>query len=255
MRRQRDFAPLSAQQILPVISRCCLQNQPATIMNPPLLHCRNLLCRRPLWRAGASVVRGITAGFEAGRFHAISGPEGCGKNLLLHLLGLLEQPDAGEVWLEGANATTMNQAERDLLRQRNFGFLFPVCGLLPSLSVLENIAFPLIKAGGLTESEQAEQTFLALEFCGLEKDADTTVVNLAPARQAVAAFARAIIHRPQVLIAESPSAEEVLVPLARRAIEENGLTVIWGARPDGPAARTATRVLSMSHGQLAVAAA
>jgi ABC-type lipoprotein export system ATPase subunit len=225
------------------------------MMNPTLLNCRSLQCRRPLWRAGASVVRGIPAGFEAGRFHAISGPEGCGKNLLLHLLGLLEQPDAGEVWLEGDNATTMNQAERDMLRQRNFGFLFPACGLLPSLSVLENIAFPLIKAGGSSDSEQAEQTFLALKFCGLEKEADTPVVNLDPARQAVAAFARAIIHRPQVLIAESPSAEEALVPLARRAMEENGLTVIWGARPDGPATRAANRVLLMSHGHLAVATA
>jgi ABC-type ATPase involved in cell division len=89
----------------------------------------------------------------------------------------------------------------------------------------------------------------------LEKEADTPVVDLDPARQAVTAFARAIIHRPLVLIAESPSAEETLVPLACRAIEENGLTVIWGARPDGPATRAATRVLSMSHGQLAVAAA
>ena len=149
----------------------------------------------------------------------------------------------------------MSTTDRDTLRLRNFGFLFPVSGLLPSLSVLENIAFPVIKAGGLTEAEQAEQTFLALQFCGLENEADTPVIKLDPERQAVAAFARAIIHRPRVLIAESPGAEEALVPLASRAIEENGLTVIWGARPDGPAARAATRILSMSQGQIAVTAA
>lgn len=224
-------------------------------MNAPLLQCRNLNCRRPLWRAGASVVRSTDTEFEAGRFHAISGPDGCGKNLLLHLLGLLEQPDGGEVWMDGANATAMNPTDRDTLRQRNFGFLFPVSGLLPSLTVLENIAFPVIKAGGWTEAEQAEQTFLALRFCGLEKEADAPVADLDSTRRAIAAFARAIIHRPRVLIAESPCAEEALVPLARRAIEENGLTVIWGARPDGPAAKAATRILAMSHGQLAVAAA
>lgn len=224
-------------------------------MNPPLLQCRDLQCRRPLWRAGASVVRGVNADFDAAQFHAISGPEGCGKNLLLHLLGLLEQPDAGEVWLEGTNATAMGQADRDTLRLRNFGFLFPVSGLLPSLTVLENIAFPVIKVGGSSEAEQAEQTYLALQFCGLENDAETPVGQLEPSRQAIAAFARAIIHRPRVLIAETPCAEEALVPLARRAIEETGLTVIWGARPDGPAAREATRVLSMFQGQVAVAAA
>ena len=73
-------------------------------MNAPLLHCRDLQCMRPLWREGASHVRGVTAEFTAGCFHAIRGSEGCGKNLLLHVLGLLEQPDAGEVWVGEMNA-------------------------------------------------------------------------------------------------------------------------------------------------------
>jgi len=219
-------------------------------MNAPLLHCRELQCMRPLWREGASHVRGVSAEFGAGWFHAISGSEGCGKNLLLHLLGLLEKPDAGEIWVGGTNTTDLPAAELDSLRLRTFGFLFPACALLPSLSVLENIAFPVLKAGRTTEAEQAEQTLAALRFCDLEDDAEAPVCNLPPERQAVAAFARAIIHRPALLLAESPGAEEILVPLARRAVDEIGLTVIWGARHDGPAMNAAERTLRMAEGRI-----
>ena len=224
-------------------------------MNAPLLRCRQLHCVRPLWREGASQVQGVNAEFAAAEFHVIRGSEGCGKNLLLHLLGLLEQPDGGEIWLDETNATTLDESARDRLRQRAFGFLFPSCALLPSLSVLENIAFPVLKAGGASESEQAEHTLAALQFCSLETEADINVSDLPPERQAAAAFARAIIHLPRVLIAESPAAEDVLVPLARRAVDQLGLTVIWGEHPDGPAARAADRVLKMSEGRLAVPAA
>lgn len=224
-------------------------------MTSPILRCRNLQCSRPLWRAGASHVRGITAEFEAAKFHAIRGDEGCGKNLLLHLLGLLEQPDAGEVWLGETQATSLKPSGRDNVRLKNFGFLFPAWALLPSLSVLENIAFPVIKAGVGDEAHQAERTLLALQFCGLEHAADLPVSKLAPELQAVAAFARAIVHQPRVLIAESPAAEDVLVPLARRAVDEFGLTVVWSARPGSAADLAADRVLSMAEGQIATVAA
>lgn len=219
----------------------------------PLLQCRDLHCTRPLWREGDSRVHGVSAEFDAGRFHAVCGPEGCGKNLLLHLLGLLEQADAGEVRFEGINTTALPPEQRDALRQRNFGFLFPSFALLPSLSVLENIAFPVLKAGGVKESEQRDHTLAALQFCGLEKEAEARVGTLAPERQAVATFARAIIHRPQVLLAESPAAEEILIPLARRAVEELGLTVVWGTRPDGPALAMADNILPMTGGHIPVA--
>lgn len=224
-------------------------------MSSPILRCRNLQCSRLLWRAGASHVRGITAEFKTGKFHAIRGDAGCGKNLLLHLLGLLEQPDAGEVWFADTNATSLTAAERDLIRLRNFGFLFPAWGLLPSLSVLENIAFPVIKAGIGDEPRQAELTLLALQFCGLEGAADLPVSELGPELQAIASFARAIAHRPHVLIAESPAAEDVLVPLARRAVDELGLTVVWSAQPGSAADLAADRVLPMADGQIAAIAA
>ena len=159
----------------------------------------------------------------------------------------------GERRFTGARG--INDQRGHTLRQRAFGFLFPSCALLPSLSVLENIAFPVLKAGGASESEQAEHTLAALQFCSLETEADINVSDLPPERQAAAAFARAIIHLPRVLIAESPAAEDVLVPLARRAVDQLGLTVIWGEHPDGPAARAADRVLKMSEGRLAVPAA
>ena len=219
-------------------------------MSAPLLRCRDLRCRRPLWREGASRVRGISADFMPGRFHAILGPEGCGKNLLLHILGLLEQPDSGDVWLGETNAAKMEQSARDMLRQRCFGFLFPASALLPSMSILENIAFSVLKAGDSDEDQQAEKTLAALQFCGLENDADRPAASLDPERLATVAFARAIVHRPAVLIAESPASGDTIIPLARRAVDELSLTVIWGGRPDGSARDVADRILVMEDGLL-----
>ena len=223
-------------------------------MSPPLLSCRDLECHRPLWREGASHVAGITADFGAGRFHAVCGPTGCGKRLLLHLLGLLERPDNGEVFVNGAATTTLDEQARDALRQRSFGFILPACALLPSLSVLENLALPVLKTGGATESDQADLTLHALQFCGLEGEADISAGDLDPERAAVAAFARAIVHRPAVLIAESPASDAVLVPLARHAVDQLGLTVVWSGPPEGAAAAAADRVLSVENGRLAATA-
>lgn len=220
-------------------------------MTAPLLHCRELRCSRPLWDAGASTVRGVNADFEPAKFYAISGPAGCGHDLLLHLLGLLERPDAGQIWLGETECASLPDEERDRIRQRNFGFLFPACALLPSMSVLENIAFPVLKAGPPEEEVQAEKTLRALTFCGLEGDAETAVANLPPERHALVALARSIAHGPGILIAESPPGEACLVPLARRAVDELGLTVIWSTCGDSPARRAADRALEMSGGRLA----
>lgn len=219
-------------------------------MTPPLLRCHDLHCRRPLWHLGDSAVRGVSASFAEGRFHAVTGNRGSGHNLLLHLLGLLERPDRGEIDVGGVAATALGDAERDDLRTRNFGFLFPACALLPSLTVLENIACPLLKAGHIGESAQREHALFALQFCGLEAASGTAVSALDHATQAVVSFARAIVHRPRILIAESPAEAGVLVGLARRAVEELGLTVVWGTEPDSCAAGAADSVLRMGSGHL-----
>ncbi|MBJ7328112.1 MAG: ATP-binding cassette domain-containing protein [Chthoniobacterales bacterium] len=217
-------------------------------MNTPLLRCREVHCRRPLWREGPSEVRGASADFDEARFHAVAGEEGCGKNLFLHVAGLLEQPDRGEIIFAGGATSALTPAGRDELRQKNFGFVFPACVLLPSLSLLENIAFPVLKAGGSSDEEQAEHTLAALHFCGLEDVAQVSAADLTATQRAFAAFARAIIHRPRILIVESAAEEELLVPLARRAVMEWGTTVIWGAGREGAAVRAADRVLTMREG-------
>lgn len=219
-------------------------------MAVPLISCRELRCSRPLWRAGASRVLGADADFESGMFYAIAGDPGCGHDLFLHVLGLLEKPDEGRVWLGGTECTALDDAERDELRQANFGFLFPAPALLPSMSVLENIAFPVLKTGPRDEDRQAEQTLRALLFCGLDAEAEIAVGCLPPDRHALAALARAIAHRPRILIAESPPGEAVLAPLARRAVDEFGLTVIWSTGGNGPAQRAADRTLRMSEGRI-----
>lgn len=176
--------------------------------------------------------------------------EGCGKNLLLHLLGLLELPDDGDIVLRGENTGAWTATQRDTIRQQHYGFLFPSAALLPSLSVLENIAFSVLKAGVYDEKQQAALTLAALQFCALENEAECLVAELSSERQAVTAFARAIAHRPLLLIAESPPEEKTLVPLAQRALEELGITVIWSTEMGNPATLVANHILTMNEGKL-----
>lgn len=219
------------------------------VLQSALLACEDLVCERPLWRCGPSSVRGVSTAFEPGCLHAIVGPEGCGKNLLLHTLALLEKPDAGEVWINGRATSALSAAQRDELRQREFGCLFPASGILPALSVLENIAMPLVKDLTDTTPAAREATMTALEFCGLTACAGEAAGDLDPPQQPLVAFARAIIHRPRLLVAESPADESLLLPLAARAVREFGLTVLW-AGDSVALERCADRVIRMESGRL-----
>jgi len=194
----------------------------------PVLACENLTCERPAWNgAGPSRVLGISATFAPGGLYGFCGPNGCGKGLLLNVLGLLEPADSGRILVAGRALPPAGEEEFCQLRNEAFGFLFDHSFLLPSFSVAENVAMPLFRiCGGDARSARA-RTMEVLDFCGIAQFEGTLAGRLDPPTQRRAALARALVHQPAILIALSSHDGEEMIALARRAAREMPLCVLW----------------------------
>ena len=174
----------------------------------------------------------VSIGCEEGVLTLICGGEGCGKNLLLRLLGLLEAPSTGEIYFHGNPTRELSAEARAGLRNRHFGYLFTEPFLLPSLSVVENIAMPLLKISVVSSGEARSRTQAVLDFVGLPDAMECRIDQLSMFEQHKVALARALVNRPSVLIVENIDAallgEDLprLVALLHHANSELGATPV-----------------------------
>lgn len=148
------------------------------------------------------VLDGFSAGFQAGRLHALTGPSGSGKTTLLHLLAGLDLPDEGSVVVDGVDLTTLDRAERAALRRARIAYVGQQVGLVPHLSALENVELALALRG---VAEPRAQALSALEAVGLGERATQRVIRLSQGERARVAVARAAAARPAVLLADEPT--------------------------------------------------
>lgn len=181
-------------------------------------------------------VRDVSLAIEAGTLNVVFGETGCGKNLLLRLLGLLEVPDAGDVLLRGASTRALEEAARIDLRNRCFGFVFAEPFLLDSFSVAENVAMPLFKISGAEVREARDHTERMLEFVGLRDSAPRSIEMLPLPDRRKVSLARALAHQPEILLVEDADAGlggggELgdWMALLRRTRAELGMTVLLSA--------------------------
>lgn len=219
---------------------------------PAVLSCDSLVCHRPYWTNGRpSRVEDVSLSLQAGTLTSFHGPDGCGKGLLLNLLGLLEKPDGGTMQVCGHEPLLLDAENRCELRNEVFGFVFDAPCLLPAFSVAENVAMPLFRiCGGDARSARA-RTMEVLEFVGLRDEEGTMTGRLDDAAQGRVALARALAHRPEILIAIAPRHARELIPLARAATREFGLCVLWA---DEVAIPEADGMVSLRNGRIRAAA-
>lgn len=149
-------------------------------------------------------VRGVTLSLMKGEFIAIMGPSGCGKSSLLHLCGGMDRPTSGRLSIEGVDIAGLSDDELTRLRRERIGFVFQFFNLLPTLSVAENIALPLLLSGG-SESEAEKRAGELADRVGLGHRLRHYPQQLSGGEMQRAAIARSVIHRPALLIADEPT--------------------------------------------------
>lgn len=215
----------------------------------PLLSCLDIRGRRSPWAdLPMSSFGPVTASFFGGECCVFSGSAQSGTDLLLHTLGLLEPLDAGEIVVDGRSISGLTPNEIQDLRNETFGFVFRHPCLLPSFSVAENVAMPLFRICGGDARGVRARTREILDFCSIGYLEGILAGRLSPAERQTAAFARALVHGPQILVAVSPVDHGGLLDLAQRAAAELGVCILWTSESPWPG--TVHRVLQIEHGQI-----
>ena len=160
------------------------------------------------WLAGpvpVMLVRDATLAVRRGEFVAITGPSGSGKSSLLYLLGLLDQPSSGRLWLDGQEVTALADDQRAALRLAALGFVFQFHFLLPEFSALENVMLPMQRLGRLAAAGIRARAADLLTRLGLGADMDKLPGQLSGGQSQRVAIARALANDPAVILADEPT--------------------------------------------------
>ncbi len=212
-----------------------------------------------IYRVGGSSVhalKGVDLEVIRGSMVALMGRSGSGKTTLLNLLGGLDMPDGGDIWLAGQHINHMSDDAVTRFRRMRVGFVFQSFALLPVLSAFENVELPMHIAG-TSRRERQKRTRELLEMVGLVKRMHHRPFELSGGEQQRVAIARALANRPAILLADEPTGELdsvnglAILRLFHRIAEEGGVTVIL-ATHDSTAAEVADVTFDLVDGILTV---
>jgi putative ABC transport system ATP-binding protein len=209
-------------------------------------------------RTGVDVLRDVSLDAPAGAVTAVVGPAGSGKTSLLHILAGLDRPTAGTVALDGRTLRGLDDIELTRLRRDSIGLLLPAASVLPTITVRENVALPLLIARRPLEHEAVDAL---LERVGLAEVADRLPTELTTADRQRVALARALIGRPSLLLADEPAGDmdpeegARLLLVLREVAHEDGVAVVLFTRDIDDAAGVADHIVTLDAGRVITAAA
>lgn len=221
-------------------------------MNAMLLETKDL-CK--YYGSGENLVKAIdhtTMTIQRGEFTAIVGRSGSGKSTLLHMLGALDRPDKGSVWIEGRNVFDLKDEELAVFRRRKIGFIFQNYNLIPSLNVWENIVLPM----GL-DKKKVDRKFVRdlTERIGIADKLKSLPNTLSGGQQQRVAIARALASKPAIILADEPTGnldsktELEVISLLKACVNEYGQTLIMITH-DETIAQMADRILVIEDGKV-----
>ncbi|MCC7486541.1 MAG: ATP-binding cassette domain-containing protein [Burkholderiales bacterium] len=203
---------------------------------------------------GHEALSGVSLAIEAGELVFVTGPSGAGKSTLMRLMAAIERPTAGTVMINGQNVGALRDRALPYLR-RNFGLVFQDHKLLFDRSAFDNVALPLAIVG-FPRREAARRARAALDKVGLLRHERANPVALSGGEQQRLALARAIVHRPAILLVDEPTgnldaASAAALGELLKSFNEVGVTVVIASHDEALAARLAPRRLALDRGKLA----
>lgn len=207
------------------------------------------------YQMGESVVhalRGIDFTVRRGELVAVQGRSGSGKTTLLNIIGGLDRPTNGHVWIAGKDVTAMPESELINLRRHTIGFIFQAFGLIPILSAAENVEVPL-RLASAPVAQRDERVRVLLELVGLGERASHRPQELSGGEQQRVAIARSLANTPEILIADEPTGQldsgtgRTIMTLIRALVHSEGVTAIV-ATHDPVLIDLADRVITLSDG-------
>ncbi|MEY2529358.1 MAG: lipoprotein-releasing system ATP-binding protein [Verrucomicrobiota bacterium] len=227
---------------------------PSVADKAPLISLRNVTREYKTGQRTVHALGGVSLEIARREFVAVRGPSGCGKSTLIHLLAGLDQPTAGEIFVDGLALHTADDAALTQFRRRQVGLVFQFFNLLPTMNVRENISFPLLLQGvGPRESD--ERAMELVELVGLGERSDHFIHQLSGGEQQRTAIARALVHQPSLLIADEPtgnldsqSAASVMELLEK--IGREAMTTLIVVTHSNEVARAASRRIEMRDGKI-----
>jgi len=201
------------------------------------------------------VLHGIDTALERGEFAALIGPSGSGKSTLLNLIGLLDRPTGGRVYIEGQEAGTLEDADLTRLRGRSIGFVFQHHYLLPEFTALENVMMPILAARGRPDQEMRDSAAALLDRVGLTPWRDKKATDISGGQQQRVAIARSLAMKPALVLADEPtgnldtrSADRVFDVL--RDSNDTSRTTFLSVTHDPRLAQRCDRIIELVDGRI-----
>jgi putative ABC transport system ATP-binding protein len=191
---------------------------------------------------------------EQGEFLSIAGPSGSGKTTLLNLIGCIDRPDSGEIFIDGEAVSARDRKQLALLRREKLGFVFQTFNLIPVLTAYENVSF-VLSLLDIRESEIRARSMVMLQEVGLDGKEDVLPGRLSGGQQQRVAIARALVKDPRIVLADEPTANldsktgEDILKLMERLNETHNTTFIFSTH-DPMVMEYAHRLVSLHDGRV-----
>ena len=211
---------------------------------PAIIKLNKIIKQYALEDETLTILKGIDLEIKKGEFSSIIGPSGSGKSTLMHIIGLLDKPTSGDIFIEGKNISTLSDSQTSILRNEFVGFVFQQFNLINKMSILENVLLPTIYVRKEIDFNPTERALYLLEWFGIKEKAKSFPNKLSGGQQQRVAIARALINKPKLILADEPTGNldtktgDKIMDLLKELNQKDGNTVVIVTHEPDIAAKT-----------------